>query len=90
MLNVLSVMTTGEESVPSVVTIEEQNELLKCQNEEQKRVIEMLRQELTKKDEKFVQLEEINDVIKANAELSTKQFHALQTETDQKIGEVIK
>jgi len=70
-----------ESSVVKLKVLENQNSELICDNEDQKKVIEMLRIEVTKKDEELLAVE--NKLVSAE-----KRYNSLQEESSKKINDL--
>jgi len=70
-----------ESSVVKLKVLENQNTELICDNEDQKKVIEMLRIEVTKKDEELLAVE--NKLVSAE-----KRYNSLQEESSKKINDL--
>jgi len=70
-----------------LASLEKQNAELLCETEGQKNVIELIRTELTKKDEDLVQVQEQLASLK---ETSERNYRLLQNEMNKKVGELKK
>jgi len=70
-------------SVEKLKVVEHQNTELICENEDQRKVIEMLRVELTRKDEELI-------IVESKVNEWEKKFMDLQTSTDKQISDLKK
>jgi len=77
--------TLLESSIVKLKVVENQNTELICENEDQKKVIEMLRIEVTKKDEELLAVE---NQLKSLKESSEKKYNHLHEDTTKKINDL--
>lgn len=76
-----------EDGDTNLASLEKQNTGLLCENEDQRKVIELIRTELTKKDEDLVKVQEQLADLK---ETSERNYRLLQNEMNKKVGELKK
>jgi len=79
--------TSDCEDNANLASLENQNTVLLCENEDQRKVIELIRTELTKKDDDLVKVQEQLANLK---ETSERNFRLLQNEMNKKVGELKK